>query len=429
MKKDNSETGFYDYSKKVASNIKRIKESKDIFENNKKAVIKFYEQCSAEGLSVARLEYYLDRLSRLAKWIKKDFNKAKKEDIIALMNKVNALDLSENTKRDYRIALKKFYKWLKKVDEEGEYPQEVKWIKTGSKNSRHQLPEELLNEEDIKKLVNTAEHPRDKALIFTLYESGCRVGEILSLKNKHLSFDKYGAVLIVTGKTGMRRVRVLGASPYLATWKNNHPEQDNPGAPLWTVIGTTKEISREKKGNYKFNWSYDLTYAAIRQRIKKIAIKAGIKKRVNPHTFRHSRATALANRLTEAQMKEYFGWVQSSDMAAVYVHMSGRDVDSALLEKVYGLKEEDKKQEETKLKPIKCPRCGFVNGTTAKFCSNCSMALDPIIAVELDKKRRDSDEFMTRLMEDKDIKEMLVKKIMEKGIGKDLMRIFTKDKD
>ena len=30
-------------------------------------------------------------------------------------------------------------------------------------------------------------------------------------------------------------------------------------------------------------------------------------------------------------MKEYFGWTQASDTAAVYVHLSGRDVDSALL--------------------------------------------------------------------------------------------------
>jgi hypothetical protein len=39
-------------------------------------------------------------------------------------------------------------------------------------------------------------------------------------------------------------------------------------------------------------------------------------------------------------MKEYFGWVQSSDMASVYVHLSGRDVDSALL-KLHGMIQED----------------------------------------------------------------------------------------
>jgi integrase len=35
--------------------------------------------------------------------------------------------------------------------------------------------------------------------------------------------------------------------------------------------------------------------------------------RIDGHSFRHSRATWLANKLTEAQMKEHFGWTQSSD--------------------------------------------------------------------------------------------------------------------
>ncbi|MBD3210268.1 hypothetical protein GF318_02700 [Candidatus Micrarchaeota archaeon] len=39
----------------------------------------------------------------------------------------------------------------------------------------------------------------------------------------------------------------------------------------------------------------------------------------------------MANKLTEARMKACFGWVQGSDMAGVYVHLSGRDVDKAIL--------------------------------------------------------------------------------------------------
>ena len=61
------------------------------------------------------------------------------------------------------------------------------------------------------------------------------------------------------------------------------------------------------------------------------AQKAYVGKKCNPDLFRHSRATFLSKHLTEAEMKEYFGWTQASDMAAVYVHLSGRDVDSALL--------------------------------------------------------------------------------------------------
>lgn len=39
----------------------------------------------------------------------------------------------------------------------------------------------------------------------------------------------------------------------------------------------------------------------------------------------------MANYLTEAQMNDYFGWVQGSGMPSVYVHLSGRDVDDAIL--------------------------------------------------------------------------------------------------
>jgi len=48
-------------------------------------------------------------------------------------------------------------------------------------------------------------------------------------------------------------------------------------------------------------------------------------------------------------MKQYFGWVQGSDMASVYVHLSGRDVDNALL-KLNGLEvKEEKKRNSLKL--------------------------------------------------------------------------------
>jgi hypothetical protein len=63
----------------------------------------------------------------------------------------------------------------------------------------------------------------------------------------------------------------------------------------------------------------------------KVSNKAGINKNLHPHLFRHSRATYMANFLTEAQMNAYFGWVQGSDMPAVYVHLSGRDIDDAVL--------------------------------------------------------------------------------------------------
>ena len=65
--------------------------------------------------------------------------------------------------------------------------------------------------------------------------------------------------------------------------------------------------------------------------------------------LRHSRASVLANYLTEAQMRQYFGWVQGSDMPRIYVHLSGRDIDKAVY-KMYGMLGEE--EEERKVKPV-----------------------------------------------------------------------------
>ena len=102
-----------------------------------------------------------------------------------------------------------------------------------------------------------------------------------------------------------------------------------------------------------------LKYNSIVQMLYRTAKMAGVKKRVNPHNFRHSRETYLANFLTEAKM------------AGVYVHMSGRNVDNALL-KIYGIKNDEEKRESI-FKPKECPRCQKVNQATNKFCSRCGM--------------------------------------------------------
>jgi len=70
-----------------------------------------------------------------------------------------------------------FYKWLLGNDEE--FPPVIKWLKPRLKNEKHKLPEELLTVEEVQLLANATTNPRDKALILILYESGCRIGELL----------------------------------------------------------------------------------------------------------------------------------------------------------------------------------------------------------------------------------------------------------
>lgn len=243
---------------------------------------------------------------------------------------------------------------------------------------------------------------RDKAFIMALYESGCRIGEILSLRMKNVSFDEYGAILRVTGKTGDRRVRIIMAAPVLGSWIDNHPAKKDPEAALWPQSAT----------NYSDTQKY-LRYGSIYVLIKSLAEKAGIRKRIHAHLFRHFRATALANKLTESQMKEYFGWTQGSEMASTYVHLSGRDVDSALLQ-VYSLK--DKIVEEVKLNIKTCLRCKEKNSPSQSFCGKCGNPLDEKNLL-VDPNRK-PNELMNALIEDEEVKNLLLKKIVEKGLDK-----------
>jgi site-specific recombinase XerD/ribosomal protein L40E len=370
---------IYRYKRRIEWVLKRVKNS-SMDSENKKKILEFYHECIVRGYSKARIIKYIETLERIATLLGKPFSQAKKEDIAELIERIEEKDYSDWTKYDYKVVLRVFYKWLRKTED---YPEEVRWIKM-SIRSRIKLPEELLTVDDIMRLVDAADNLRDKAFVLVLYESGCRIGEILSLQIKHVQFDEYGAVLLVNGKTGQRRVRVILSAPKLNQWVENHPLK-NANAPLWVTIGTN---SRNKV------W----TYGTAREVLKKLAKRAGIKKRIYPHLFRHSRATHLANHLTEAQMKQYFGWVQGSDMASVYVHLSGRDVDNALF-KLNGMEvKEDKKDQE--LRALVCPRCKTRNSPDAKFCSNCGLCLDAKTSVEIDEIRIKLDRLLDKLTED-----------------------------
>lgn len=385
---------IYELDKKIESVLRRIKEA-NISNRNKSLILKFYNHCFSEGLSKLRIEFYLNRLKVLAEDFKKDFDKANKNDIEWLVGKIERKDYTTWTKHDYKVTIKKFYKWLRKTED---YPKEVKWITTTVKNEANQLPEELLTREEINKMIKTAKNPRDKALISILYESGCRIGELLGLKIKNVSFDKYGAKLIVNGKTGMRRVRLISSVHYLTEWLENHPYSENPESPLWITLATNN------RGNL-------LKYRRVSEILKTIAKEVGIRKKIYPHLFRHSRATYLANHLTEAQMCEYFGWVQGSDMPGTYVHLSGRDVDKALL-KMQGIIEEERKDN-----IIICPRCRNENLERFKFCRECGMPLTIDIALKQEEERSKYDKIMSKLLEqyikDPEFKKKAIKIIKE----------------
>lgn len=207
---------------------------------------------------------------------------------------------------------------------------------------------------------------------------------------------------MVTGKTGDRRVRVVSSAPALATWMDFHPFRNDPDAYVWT----RKLYNRTQD-------KLPVCYNVIRKVLIDLAKKAGIRKKINPHLFRHSRATVLANKLTEAQMKAHFGWVQGSDMAGVYVHLSGRDIDKAILN-TCGMHEEGNTKQGD-FSPVACSRCKASNSPASKFCTKCGNPLSFEAAGESERKNQDNSDLLEILMKDPRFQEMILNKLAERN--------------
>jgi len=175
-------------------------------------------------------------------------------------------------------GIRSFYRYLLIEEEIEENPASlIESPKTGLK-----LPE-VLSVEEIDRLIaaidlSRPEGHRNKAIIETLYGCGLRVSELVNLRLTDIHYGE--GFVIVTGKGNKQRLVPVGRK-------------------------ALKEIDIYKEDRKKLPKIYDqnivflnrrgkkLTRAMIFTIIKDLAARADIRKKISPHTFRHSFATHL----------------------------------------------------------------------------------------------------------------------------------------
>lgn len=149
-KKNKKKRNLHKYKQAIKSGVKRLKENDKISEKNKELILDFKRECETEGLSKARVRFYLVRLSKTAELFDKDFDKATRKDLKEFVAEINTSDYAESTKKDFKVGLSKFYKWLGKDElfysgDNPEYRRDKdKWLKTTKKKKGKKLPEEIL---------------------------------------------------------------------------------------------------------------------------------------------------------------------------------------------------------------------------------------------------------------------------------------------
>lgn len=149
---------------------------------------------------------------------------------------------------------------------------------------------------------------RNRAIIETLYSCGLRVSELTSLKLSDLFFDE--GFIKVTGKGDKERFVPIGSQTqkFINIYKN----EVRVHTPLIKEYSDTLFLNRRGK---------QLTRAMIFTIVKQLTEKAGIKKKISPHTFRHSFATHLLENGADLRAIQLMLGHESITTTEIYTHV------------------------------------------------------------------------------------------------------------
>ena len=184
------------------------------------------------------------------------------------------------------------------------------------------LPE-VLTIDEINKVFFQSENTdnellglRDRCILEMLYSSGLRVSELCNLKINNIQFDLN--LIRFFGKGN--KERMIPLTYYARRWLERYLTQSR------SILS-----ERSTKGsNFVFlsNNGLPLTRAAVWQSVKKYIDKAGIPKKISPHTFRHSFATHLID--GGANLVEVQALLGHADISTteIYTHLSREFIES-----------------------------------------------------------------------------------------------------
>ena len=308
----------------IQSEIERLRRS-DIPEASKNRIYDYILELRLNNASPDKIYYYAIRLRQIAQALGEKFLSPSADDLkkgleTFMLSKQGHSDnstgtYSESAMQSYKTVMKQFYMWHTMTDD----PECTRWIKVGMRINRNKKPAQPLTYETVRMLASSAKNQRDRLLIWMLYDSGCRIGELLTLTFKDVVFDSIGMRLSVSGKTGWRSVRVIGDSiNEMKQWM----ELSEIKAPDDFVFHVVEGQTAGKP----------LAETNVRYIISELCRRCGIKFRVYAHLFRHTRATILSQNVAQAPLSKQMGWTQGSQMVKVYVHLSDKQTDDAIVD-------------------------------------------------------------------------------------------------
>ena len=216
-------------------------------------------------------------------------------------------------------GLKGFFNYLVFEDYREDNPMDlIEAPKIGRK-----LPD-TLSVEEINELIKAIdlskpEGERNRAILETLYGCGLRVSELINLKLSDLYFDE--DFIKVTGKGNKQRFVPISNlnKKYITLYKNE--------------VRVHQKIQKEHEDYLFLNRrGKQLTRAMIFTIVKQLTEKIGLRKKISPHTFRHSFATHLLENGADLRAIQQMLGHESITTTEIYMHVNRSQLAKVLKE-------------------------------------------------------------------------------------------------
>ncbi len=263
------------------------------------------------GLSANTLSAYRADLMALGRWLRErdvGIGKASRSDLLDFIAwRVEQGARPRSTARQLS-SFRRFFRYLLREGVIAEDPTaRIAMPKIG-----RSLPISL-TEEEVESLLNAPDtvEPlghRDRTMLELLYATGLRVSELINLRRGQINLNQ--GVLRIVGKGDRERLIPLGEESQ--DWLEQY------------LKGARVEILLDRQTDYLFPTRRGdrMTRQAFWHIIKRYARKAGIKKKLSPHTVRHAFATHLLNHGADLRVVQMLLGHSDLSTTQIYTHVA-----------------------------------------------------------------------------------------------------------
>ncbi|MCC7543151.1 tyrosine-type recombinase/integrase [bacterium] len=218
--------------------------------------------------------------------------------------------MSLTTINYHLIAMRTFLKYLAKRDIPSLAPEKVELATV----KRPQVA--FLTAEEVSRLIEVVigdneASKRDRAMMLLLFSGGLRVSELVSLNRKNINLKS--GEFTIRGKGQKDRPVFLTdvAKDALKAYLDSRTDEEEPLFIHYSGADTSNSKSPMR-----------LTTRSVQRIVEKYRVKAGITKKVTPHTLRHSFATDLLSHGADLRsVQEMLGHANVAT-TQVYTHLT-----------------------------------------------------------------------------------------------------------